>query len=192
MNLDDPTTAALLVADALRLAGTPYALYGGLALAVYGEPRETRDADLAVIDATASDVREALAAAHVDATIVFEDLRMSGLDVSRLTLLEAPGHTGLNTLDLVRARSARFRRSAVERAVSAPLRGREIRVVTPEDFVVLKLLSTRERDLDDAMSVVRRLGDDLDRASVEREVEWLARELPDVDVRRRLARATAP
>lgn len=191
MHLDDPTTAALLVADALRRASVDYALYGGLALAIYGEPRETRDADIAVIDVTAAEVKAALAAVGIDSVLVFEDLRMSGVDLSRLRLLEAPGHTGLNTLDLVRSRSARFRRDAVGRAVTAPLRGQDIRVVTPEDFVVFKVLSTRDRDLEDAASVVRRLGHELDRAAIEREIELLARELPDLDVRGRFARALA-
>ena len=50
MDLNDPTTVALLAADAFEAAGFEYALYGGLLTAAYGEPRETRDADLAVID----------------------------------------------------------------------------------------------------------------------------------------------
>lgn len=191
MDLSDPTTAALLVADALGRAGHPHAVYGGLALAAYGEPRETRDADLAVIDLTPDEVRRVLAAAGIETMVVFEGVRMGGLDVSRLTLLDAPGHTGLNTLDLVRPRSARYRREAVSRAISVPVRGRDVRVVTPEDFVVFKALSTRDRDVEDAASVLRRDGPRLDRALIEREVSALASEIPDFDVRSNLARILA-
>lgn len=53
MDLNDPTTVALLAADAFEATGRAYALYGGLLTAAYGEPRETRDADLAVVDASA-------------------------------------------------------------------------------------------------------------------------------------------
>jgi hypothetical protein len=47
------------------------------------------------------------------------------------------------------------------RSIGAPLRDRNVQVLTPEDFVLFKLLSTRERDLDDAISVVRRGRDEL-------------------------------
>jgi len=60
IDLDDPTALALLAADAFLVAGLAHALYGGLLLASYGEPRETRDADLAVIEPGASAWRAAL------------------------------------------------------------------------------------------------------------------------------------
>lgn len=57
MNLDDPVATALLVADTLERAGRRHALFGGLLLAAYGEPRETHDADIAVPDLTAEAAR---------------------------------------------------------------------------------------------------------------------------------------
>ena len=59
MNLNDPVATALLVAEALDQSGRRYALFGGLLLAAYGEPRETRDADMAVVDLTADAARQA-------------------------------------------------------------------------------------------------------------------------------------
>ena len=191
MNLDDPVSTALLAADAFARAGCDYALYGGLMLAAYGEPRETRDADLAVADLAAADARAALEAAGLETAIVFEDVRFGGLLVSRLSILGGDGHTGLNTLDLVRPRSHRYRAAAIGRSVWAPLRGTEVYALTAEDFVVFKALSTRERDLEDAATVVRRMGRDLDAASIDREVAQLGNELPDVDVRGRLNRIRA-
>lgn len=38
-DLSDPTTSSLLAAEAMARAGLAYALYGGLLLAAYGEPR---------------------------------------------------------------------------------------------------------------------------------------------------------
>ena len=64
MNLDDPIATALRVADALDQAGVRYALFGGLLLAAYGDPRETRDVDLAVLDVTAAEATRALDAAR--------------------------------------------------------------------------------------------------------------------------------
>jgi hypothetical protein len=65
------------------------------------------------------------------------------------------------------------------------LRKREIRVLTPEDFVIFKLLSTRELDLSDAASVLRTLGGDLDADLIEREVDTLSQSLAPHSVRNR-------
>jgi hypothetical protein len=60
--------------------------------------------------------------------------------------------------------------------------GRRSGAVSPEDFIVLKLLATRERDLEDAAQVLAALEDRLDLALVEREIVTLAEEIPDWDV----------
>ena len=87
MDLNDPTTVALLAADAFAAAGFQHALYGELLTAAYGEPRETRAADLAVIDLPVSSAHEALQARGVPTLMAFEHVRFGGLVVSRLTLV---------------------------------------------------------------------------------------------------------
>lgn len=185
VDLNDPTTVALLAADAFEAAGHDYALYGGLLTAAYGEPRETRDADLAVVDVSALQAQRALDARGVRSLITFEDVKFGGLIVSRLTLLGATADTGLNTIDLVRPRSLRYAALAVTRAVASMLRDRRVRVLTLEDFILFKLLSTRERDLEDARSALGRSGAVLDAPLIESEIVNLAPELSDVDVRGR-------
>lgn len=185
VDLTDPTTVALLAADAFETAGHAYALYGGLLTAAYGEPRETRDADLAVIDVASTQARDALSSTGVRTLITFDDVRFGGLSVSRLTLIGMHVATGLNTVDLVRPRSPRYAAVAVQRAVVAPLRGKSIRVLTLEDFILFKILSTRERDIEDARAALRRSGQAFDRDLFEEEIEILAKELPDVDVQGR-------
>jgi hypothetical protein len=69
MNLDDPVAVALCVAALLERAETPYALCGGLAVAAYGTPRETKDADLAVVSADAAALAELLGRERVRATV---------------------------------------------------------------------------------------------------------------------------
>jgi hypothetical protein len=182
VDLNDPTTVALLAADAFEAHGYAYALYGGLLTAAYGEPRETRDADLAVVDVSPAAARDALGRTGLRTLVTFEDVRFGGLFLSRLTLVGASPDTGLNTVDLVRPGSIRYARLAVDRAVVSPLRGTRIRVLTLEDFILFKVLSTRERDVEDARAAVRRSGDLLDRDSIASEIETLARELPDVDI----------
>ena len=187
MDLNDPTTVALLAADAFEAAGYEYALYGGLLTAAYGEPRETRDADLAVIDVSAADARHALAATGLRTLIAFESVIFGGLTLSRLTLLGTASDTGLNTIDLVRPRSPRYAALAVGRAVASTLRDRPLRILTLEDFILFKVLSTRDRDLEDARSARRRSGAALDTKLLEDEIAGLATELAEVDVRGRWA-----
>lgn len=143
VDLTDPTSAALLAAEAAERSGLEYALFEGI---VFG-----------------------------------------GLVVDRVTLVGGEDDLGLDTIDLVRPRSDRYAGVAQERAIEAPLRGRTVRVLAPEDFVVFKVLSTRERDLADAASVIRRVGEALDRSAIEAEIDHLAGELPDVEIRERWA-----
>lgn len=111
MNLDDPVAVALRVAALLERAETPYALYGGLAVAAYGAPRETKDADLAVVAADAGALAELLGRDGVRATVAFERVRFGGLWIGRVTLLGGPDEPGLNTVDLVEPASPAMRAS---------------------------------------------------------------------------------
>jgi hypothetical protein len=112
-------------------------------------------------------------------------VRFGGNTSSRIAVV---GGGQLNTVDRVTPRSRRLASALLERALRGTLADRSILVVSPEDFVVLELLSTRDRDVEDAASVVRALGDQLDRVLVDGEVELLAAEIPDHDVRRRAAK----
>jgi predicted nucleotidyltransferase len=185
VDLSDPTDAALLCAEALDRAQLGFALYGGLVLAAYGEPRETRDVDVAVTELSAEAARRALEASGVRGIVAFDDVVFGGVLVGRVSLLGGDEHLGLNVLDLVRPRSRRYGAVVLERAVASDMRGRTIRVVTAEDFVILKALATRDRDLDDAASVIRQSGDVMDFAQAARDVQALALEIPDWDVRSR-------
>lgn len=192
LDLTDPTAVLLAVQRALRNASIRAATYGGLALAAYGEPRETKDADLAVAITDAPGVLAALRSSGLDASLTFEKVRFGGNLVTRFTLLAGDDQTGLNTVDLVEPRSARFAAGVLDRAMEGTLRSEAILVVTPEDFVLMKVLSTRDRDVEDASSVVQALGPRIDLAAVRAEARRLAAEIPDHDIAGRLARAAVP
>lgn len=172
MDLDDPVAVALAIAEVLHGERIDHALYGGLPLAAYGEARETRDADLAVVRADAAD-----AARHLErhlglrALPAFERRRFGGLLVSRVTLIRGEN---LNTLDLVEPVDGEYAGRALGRAIESTLRQQTIRVLTAEDFVVFEMLSTRELDLLDAASVVPSLGDRLEHDLVEHELRSAA------------------
>jgi len=188
VDLTDPTTAALVAVEAAERAGADHALYGGLLLAAYGEPRETRDVDLAVATLGADELRRVLDEMGFPTEPNFTGIDFGGLALDRLTLVGGEKDLGLNTIDLVRPRSDRYARAALDRAPEAPLRGRMVRVLSPEDFSLFKVLSTRDRDLSDARSVIRRTGEKLDRRAMDAEIDRLESELPDVAVRERYER----
>jgi hypothetical protein len=192
LDLDDPTAVALAIFRAFSARRIEAALYGGLALAAYGEPRETRDADFAVVGLGGGAAAKALAEIGVRPVLALDRVRFGGLLISRITLAEGGGRAGLNVLDLVEPRSVRFAVAALERAVTGSLRATAIRVLSPEDFVLFKLLSTRDRDLEDAVTVFRAPDLPLDRSFIDAEAIRLAGEIPDHDVTGRLARLYAP
>lgn len=189
MNLNDPVATALFVADVLERAGHRHALMGGLLMAAYGEPRETNDADLVVVDLTVEQARAALEAAGLVCRIAAPDAAVAfgGLTVGRVSLIGGEGCTGLNVLDLVRARSARYNAAAMDRSIRAPLRDRSIQALSPEDFVLFKALANRDSDLDDAASVVRVSAEVIDFALIDREAAALALEEPRWNVAERWA-----
>ena len=184
IDLDDPIALMLVAAAALERSGAQCAAYGGLALGMYGEARETRDADFAVTGVDAERARLALGDLGVDVVIAFSNIRFGGCEVSLLSLV---GGAQVNTVDLVVPRSPRFAGNVFRRAVIGSLRGHEIRATSPEDFVILKVLSTRERDLEDARSVIEAQRPRLDEALIRAEIEQLIEEIPDHDIRGRFA-----
>jgi hypothetical protein len=188
LDLGDPIAVLLRVASALRACGVENAAYGGLALAVYGEPRETKDADLAVAGADSLVSERALRALGVEVVKAFDRVRFGGNSITRFTLVESAGGAGLNTADLVEPRSTRYAHLALDRATEGTLRGEPIRILTPEDFVVFKVLSTRERDLEDGATVLRALGSRLDRARIASDLAALVAEISDHDIAARFDR----
>lgn len=191
LNLNDPIAVLLRVSEVLRASGIEVAAYGGLALAAYGEPRETRDADFAVAGVGGEQASDALRRTGLQVVVAFDRMPFGGNLVTRITLLPDGGATGLNVADLVEPRSTRFSRLALERAIEGTLRHTPVRLLSPEDFVLFKLLSTRERDLEDAATVLRGLGAAIDLAAIDEEAHRLASEIPDHDMAGRLGRLHA-
>ncbi len=144
-----------------------------------------------MLEADAARAAAAFEGTGVLVSVTFERVPFGGLWRSRIAVIGDGATEGLNMVDLVQPRSARFAVAVLARAVEAPLRGQTIRVVAPEDFVLLKVISTRESDLTDAASVLAREPDALDQSLIEQEIGQLAEEIPDHDVRARWAHSVA-
>jgi len=130
---------------------------GGMAVAVWGEPRVTRDVDLKIL--------------------------LSRQDADRLLEILSPDYKSLvpNPHEALRKQALIFVQDSLGTRLDLLLadtpydviaiqRGRDIEIqpgikihfCSPEDLIIYKLISTRLRDHDDAKSVVRRQGDSLD------------------------------
>ncbi len=149
----------------LDAAGLQSMVIGGLAVSVWGEPRVTRDVDVKVLlqRESAQRLLDALSAGYTP--LHSEPLN----SLRRQALLFVRDGAGTR-LDLLLAETA-FDEVAILRArlVEAP-GGFSVRVCSPEDLLIYKLIATRPRDHEDARGIVRRQGDKLDDAYI---VDWL-------------------
>jgi hypothetical protein len=186
--MSDPKTVFLAALDAVESGPFEYVLYGGMAAALWGEPRYTEDVDF-VLFLPERHAFKFLRAAAKAGFAVDEDLAIQQIQVSgwaRLPLGEArsPWHLDLTLGD------SPFDRSARERRKEVSLFGRTVRVASPEDVVIYKLVSGRERDLLDVQGIVKRQKS-LDAAYLRRWAAWWEKEGIE-GLRKRLESALAP
>jgi hypothetical protein len=158
---------------------------GGLAVALLGRPRVTRDIDALVL------LAEELWPAFLDAGRVlgFVPRRPNALAFARearvLLLCHQP--TGID-VD-VSLGCLPFEEEAVARAIAVKVAGVSVPLPTPEDLIIMKAVAHRDRDLLDIEGLLA-AHPDLDRRRVRRWVRAFAEalETPEVyeDLQRRL------
>lgn len=139
-------------------AGIPFAVIGGLAVGVHGEPRHTADIDLVL----AADVEGGLNLLASLSGTGFVPLFAGAEEVVRRAFILPLRHaeTGL-TLDLAIGLTG-FEREAIRRARPTIVAGLAAPVVTAEDLLLMKVIAGRPRDQEDAAGIVRRQGGALD------------------------------
>lgn len=148
----------ILCAEIMDFLAIPYCIVGGYAVASYGVPRQTGDVDV-------------LAVINGDAAVVAKKLKGMGFDVSlsRADLLDPLGDLITIASDLpiqlIKAKYA-YQVDAVRNAITVPYEGRELRVVSLEDLVLLKLKAGSPLDLSDIQSILKVQGSNLDIASL--------------------------
>ena len=125
-----------LLAERLDGAGIPYMLTGSLAMALYAEPRMTRDIDLVV---------ECKGRTAEDFVKLFQDVCYINADAVRQALASGGMFNiihleGVSKADFVVRRPEDYRRTEFARRRLMNIGGREISVVAPEDLILSKLL----------------------------------------------------
>jgi len=153
-----------------------YAIIGGIANAIWGEPRATIDVDVTVsvdeqnLSATVSAIGAKFHLPISDPVAFVEQTRVLPLDTAE----------GVR-IDVIFALLP-FEFEAIRRAKDVRVAGRTVHVVTPEDLVLMKVISERPRDLADAEAIVRRRAGDLDRAYLEPRIREFATALEREDI----------
>jgi len=133
--------------DALGAAGVPYALCGGLALAVHGIARATEDIDLLVPEAEVEAALAALSRAGFSLRAGPIPLAVSSGSPQRLYRATRPLGTGHVTVDLLVGSSEYA--AAWEGRLRVVWNGRTLQVVSREGLASMKRLSRRMKDLAD-------------------------------------------
>jgi hypothetical protein len=164
-----------------------YMVIGGIANLIWGEPRATLVVDVTVLvppDAIDSFIESV----GREFTILVKDPSDFVRD-TRVFPVSMP--SGVR-IDLIFGLLP-FEEEAVRRAARVEAAGRTIRVCTAEDLILMKIISDRPRDIDDARAIVRRRLHALDLAYLEPRVMEMASlmERDDITTRWRAWKAEA-
>lgn len=175
----------MAIVNALESGKVPYAITGALAAGCYGVPRATKDVDLFI--PTGLNARKLIAC-----------VRKAGFTVpsSAAKILRSGGILTLKLpsekfeVDLIVSDEVA---DAITHARVLSLYGRKMKVVSPEDLVVIKLAAWRLQDRPDAIRVaanqwekldIQRMRNEARKWGVERELEKLLRTIEKVKAAR--------
>lgn len=149
---------------------------GGLANAVWGEPRATVDVDLTVwveeprLPTVVRRISETFRALPEDPVTFVQQTRVLPLESGQGVRVDV-------IFGLIP-----FEREALARSVPVAIGEITVPVVTPEDLVLMKIFSERSQDLEDARAVIRRQRERLDLEYLRPRVKELAQllERPEI------------
>jgi hypothetical protein len=163
--VDNPFLSIQAIQKQLHKAGIPTIVIGGIAVGAWGEPRLTRDIDLKVL--IGRDEADRLIS-QLSASYIF--LMPEPREVlQKQAMLFIQDRLGTR-IDLLLAETP-YDALAIERGRDVEVQpGVRVRMCSPEDLIIYKLISTRLRDHEDVKGIVRRQGDTIDDGYI---LEWL-------------------
>jgi hypothetical protein len=169
------------LAALLEEMNLPAMVIGGLAVAVHGLPRMTRDADVTVA-LELDQLQRALNAAQKTgfAARVSDPFKFAA-DTNVLPLQRTDDGW---EVDIILAGSP-YELEAISSAQQIVLGGVALPIISAQDLLIHKIIAGRPRDLDDAVSVVQRKREHLDIEFVRNFLFELAEAVADDDLRKR-------
>jgi predicted nucleotidyltransferase len=141
-----------------------YAVLGGLAVVLYGEPRLTMDIDVNIL-LDDEKIDSFLSAAKTNGFSL--NAGRSKLSVKKTGVIPLEFTKGRSTVayDLIIAQSD-LENVCIKRAIKRKIGHLEVKFVSPEDLVIHKLASNRPKDLEDLRGVLIRQKGKLDLAYI--------------------------
>ena len=171
MEQTDPRTLLVNIAGIFDRLKIPYLITGGMAVLIWGRPRFTADIDVIVeigpsdIEGLVKALRNLGQAGYIDEDIANDVVKKGG----EFNFID--GATGVKVDFWISSNDA-FDSSRFERRTIKEISGQKIYFTSPEDLILSKLKwhkeSGSDRHLEDAESVLKISGTDLDMTYLEK------------------------
>lgn len=146
-------------------------LIGGIANLIWGNPRSTQDVDVTLwLGETSSQ----------DLIKIFKNdfkFRTGSPEsfAKETGVLPMETRNGVS-IDLILGQLP-YEKSAIERAITKTFHGSSIKVCSPEDLIILKIVSERPKDREDIRGIIKKSSDQLDRNYLDSRVKELSEHL---------------
>jgi len=140
------------LALALDRAALPYMVFGGQAVLLYGEPRMTRDIDVTLGVDTSQAPAVLRVIEELQWRILVDQVEEFLRQTFVLPVMDPKSHIRIDFVFSL----TEYERQAIQRGRMVRLGGVDVRFVSLEDLIVMKVISGRPRDLEDVASVVRK------------------------------------
>ena len=183
MKSENPIIKALeTITELLERMEVPYMVFGGIANSIYGNPRQTFDIDIKFFFKSDTDLDPFLDNLSMVGEIVPDDIK-GFIEETNVIPVDIHGVR----VDLVFA-GLPFEKEAIERSQSMVFFNINMKVCTPEDLIIQKAVSTREKDWTDINYITENLEDELDWSYLLKHCKDLSELLDDPDIYSRIER----
>ena len=138
------------IAEALDQSGLPYMIIGGQAVLYYGEPRFTKDIDIALGADTETLGKVLSLTAKLELNFLVKEVE----DFVKKTMVlpTQDRSTGIR-VDFIFSRSL-YERQAIDRARNARFGAVSVKIASLEDVVIHKIVAGRPRDMEDVKNML--------------------------------------
>lgn len=154
----------------------PYMVIGGMANAVWGHPRATIDIDVTIwVDE--NDIEESIAMFQTVFDAMVDDPRHF-VEETRVLPLKTADNVQIDVI----FGALPFEFNAIKRAEKIMVEDVPVCFCSPEDLILHKIISKRERDLEDVKGIIKIRGENLDLKYLEKHIEELSKilERPEI------------
>ena len=173
--MNDLEGSVVEVAALLESLSIPHMLVGGLAVSLWGEARATLDVDWAVW----------VEPEDLERTITALCQRVPAAPSRPLEFVRRTRVLPVTTVQGVRAdiifATLPWEEQAISRSHTKLVAGKSVSVVSVEDLILMKIISERQKDIEDARRLLRRYRTSLDRGYLEPLLRELAESLARPD-----------